>query len=149
MKVVSPGIAAVVSGWKELPKAGDEVLSGVEADVKRALTNRLRQAAEDAIMDDIEAINSVRREERERKEAEEDDAETVEPEVRDEKKELRIVLKGDVSGSVEAVEGALQGIGNNLASVKIVASGVGDVCESDILRAKAVDGQQNYLPYSP
>lgn len=45
-----------------------------------------------------------------------------------------------MSGSVEAVEGALQGIGNHLAGVKNVASGVGDVSESDILRAKAVDG---------
>jgi len=38
-----------------------------------------------------------------------------------------LVIKGDVSGSVEALEGALQGIGNKDAVVKIVSTGVGDV----------------------
>lgn len=140
VKVVPPGTAAVVAGWKELPKAGDEVLSGAEGDVKRALANRLRKVAEIAMMEDMEAINQSRREERERQEIEESEEAEEAAEVEEQKKELRIVLKGDVSGSVEAVEGALQGIGNHLAGVKIVASGVGDVSESDILRAKAVDG---------
>ena len=148
VKHVLPGTAAVVSGWKELPKAGDEVLSGSENDVKRALANRLRKAAEEALMEDAEAINQSRREERERREAEENAEAEGQPAVHEEKdgkKELRIVLKGDVSGSGEAVEGALQGIGNNIAGVKIVATGVGDVSESDILRAKAVDGKFRLL----
>ena len=154
LKSVLPGTAAVVSGWKDLPGAGDEVLSGSESDVKRALANRVRKAAEDALVEDAEAINESRREERERREAEEASssaadstpplgaaAEPAQKE-QDAKKELRIVLKGDVSGSVEAVEGALQGIGNQRAGVKIVATGVGDVSESDVLRAKAVDGKR-------
>ena len=71
LKSVLPGTAAVVSGWKDLPGAGDEVLSGSESDVKRALANRVRKAAEDALVEDAEAINESRREERERREAEE------------------------------------------------------------------------------
>jgi len=50
------------------------------------------------------------------------------------------VVKGDVSGSVEAVVDALQSIGNKEACVKIVSSGVGDVTESDVLRAQAAQG---------
>jgi translation initiation factor IF-2 len=60
-----------------------------------------------------------------------------EPEI----KELKLVIKGDVSGSIEAVAGALCGIGNKLARVKIVSQSVGEVSESDITRAKAVDGK--------
>ena len=145
VKSVLPGTAAVVSGWKELPKAGDEVLSGSEGDIKRALANRLRQAADEALLEDAETLNETRRVERERKDAEENAEEGAEqvPETKrqDQKKELLVVLKGDVSGSVEAVEGALQGIGNNIAGVKIVSTGVGDVTESDVLLAKAMDGK--------
>ncbi|KAJ3526087.1 hypothetical protein NM688_g8302 [Phlebia brevispora] len=141
VKAVLPGTAAVVSGWKELPKAGDEVLSGSEGDVKKALTNRLRNAEKAAMMEDVEILNQRRLEEREQAEAlmNSETIPEVEPQ-KEEKKELRIVLKGDVSGSVEAVEGALQGIGNHIAGVKIVSTGVGDVSESDVLLAKAVDG---------
>ena len=42
---------------------------------------------------------------------------------------------------LEAVAGALQGIGNHLAGVKVVASGVGPVTESDVMRAKASEGK--------
>jgi translation initiation factor IF-2 len=51
-----------------------------------------------------------------------------------------LVVKGDVSGSVEAVVGALQGIGNKDAVVKVVTTGVGDVSESDVMMAKAAEG---------
>ena len=62
------------------------------------------------------------------------------------KKELRIVLKADVSGSAEAVEGALSGIGNHLAVTNIVSTSVGDVSESDVLLASAVDGKSFPAP---
>lgn len=141
-------MAAVVSGWRELPQAGDEVLQGTESEVKRAINNRIRKAQMEATLTDLEAINQSRREERERREIAErnennslDTAEdTLQINQEPTKKELRIVIKGDVSGSVEAVAGALQGIGNNLACTKVIATGVGDVNESDIMRAKAADG---------
>ena len=47
-------------------------------------------------------------------------------------KELRLVIKGDVSGSVEVIEGTLQGIGNKDAVVKIdCEQWVGNVSEND------------------
>lgn len=81
VKVVPPGTAAGVAGWKGLPKAGDEVLSGAESDVRRALANRLRKVAEIAMMEDMEAINQSRREERERQEIEESEEEEETAEV--------------------------------------------------------------------
>lgn len=146
VKAALPGMAVTVSGWKDVPSAGDEVLQGSESDIKKAVANRERKAEEDATMVDLEAINDQRREERERRELEAEagatgediSAEDAKP---DGPKELRLIIKGDVSGSVEAVEGAVQGIGNKIACVKIVATGVGEVSESDVLRAKACQGQ--------
>lgn len=67
-----PGMAVTVSGWKQLPSAGEEVLSGSEADIKKAWANRQRKAEIEASLVDLEAINSQRIEER-RKEGEEGD----------------------------------------------------------------------------
>lgn len=137
---VGPGTAAVVSGWKDVPNAGEEVLSGSEDEVKRAVANRLRKAAIEATIEDVDAINENLRAEREARGTGDRDKASA-PQMQD-KKVLRLLVKADVSGTVEAVAGALQGIGNHLAGVKIVASGVGPVTVSDVMRAKASEGQQ-------
>ena len=145
VKVAYPGMAVTVTGWKSLPNAGDEVLQGTEADVKKAITNRERKVDLEARMGDLEAINEQRRSERDRRgeetaqEASNKSADRHQ--VEQGPKELRLVVKGDVSGSVEAVVDSLQCIGNKDASVKIVSSGVGDVTESDVLRAQAAQGK--------
>jgi translation initiation factor IF-2 len=52
-------------------------------------------------------------------------------------KELRIIIKGDVQGSVEAVKGLLDKIDNEEVDVRVLHSGVGTIGESDIMLAKA------------
>jgi len=133
-------MAITVSGWKVLPNAGDEVLQGSEADVKKAVINRLRKAETESTLVDVEAINAQRRQEREKREISGELGQAPVVETVQGPKELRLVIKGDVSGSVEAVTGAVQGIGNNQAVVKVVSSGVGDVSESDVMMAKATEG---------
>ncbi|MDE3735571.1 translation initiation factor IF-2 [Pseudomonas resinovorans] len=49
----------------------------------------------------------------------------------DEKKTLNIVLKSDVRGSLEALQGALADIGNEEVQVRVVGGGVGGITESD------------------
>ena len=49
----------------------------------------------------------------------------------EEKKTLNIVLKSDVRGSLEALQGALGGLGNDEVQVRVVAGGVGGITESD------------------
>ena len=152
VKAAYPGMAVTVTGWKSLPSAGDEVLQGTEADVKKAITNRERKADLEATLEDLEAINEQRRVERDRREgetAEEASGESVgHHQVEQGPKELRLVVKGDVSGSVEAVVDVLQCIGNKEACVKIVSSGVGDVTESDVLRAQAAQGKHLRFSWS-
>ncbi|KAJ7273194.1 hypothetical protein C8J57DRAFT_1063743 [Mycena rebaudengoi] len=148
VKTASPGMAVSVSGWRSLPNAGDEVLQGTESEIKKAIANRQRKLDIEASMRDVEAINSSRQQERDRRqaEAEVEDAGGVAPQAAPKEetptgpKELRLLIKADVSGSAEAVEGALQGIGNHLAVTKVISSSVGDIMESDIMMAKAVGG---------
>ncbi|MDF3935057.1 translation initiation factor IF-2 [Pseudomonas citronellolis] len=49
----------------------------------------------------------------------------------DEKKTLNIVLKADVRGSLEALQGSLTGLGNEEVQVRVVGGGVGGITESD------------------
>ncbi|MCJ2116432.1 translation initiation factor IF-2 [Methylobacterium sp. J-001] len=53
------------------------------------------------------------------------------------RKELAVVIKGDVQGSVEAISGALEKLGNGEVAARILLSGVGGITESDITLAQA------------
>jgi translation initiation factor IF-2 len=53
------------------------------------------------------------------------------------RKELPIVVKGDVQGSVEAIVAALDKLGNDEVGARVVHSGVGGVTESDVTLAEA------------
>ncbi len=52
-------------------------------------------------------------------------------------KELPIVVKADVQGSVEAVRDSLEKIRNEEVKVKVIHSGVGAISESDVVLASA------------
>jgi translation initiation factor IF-2 len=52
-------------------------------------------------------------------------------------KEVRIVLKADVQGSVEAIANALRNLSTPTVGVSVIQSGVGGITESDVTLAKA------------
>jgi translation initiation factor IF-2 len=54
-------------------------------------------------------------------------------------KELNIILKGDVDGSVEALTDSLQKLSTEEIQVNIIHKGVGAITESDVLLATASD----------
>lgn len=54
-------------------------------------------------------------------------------------KELNIIIKGDVDGSVEALSDSLQKLSTEEIQVKIVHKAVGPISESDVLLATASD----------
>lgn len=55
----------------------------------------------------------------------------------DKTRELAVVLKSDVHGSVEAISAALEKLGNEEVAVRILHAGVGAITESDVVLAKA------------
>ena len=147
MEKITAGNAAVVSGWKELPQAGNEVLGGSESDVKKACQNRIRRAQIESTRKDADFINEQRRNERDKKatQLEEDEysgsTEGNKQQEGQDPRELRLIVKGDVSGTVEALTSAVQAIGNQRACVKVISTGVGDVNDSDIMMAKICGGK--------
>ncbi len=53
------------------------------------------------------------------------------------RKELPIVVKGDVQGSVEAITAAVEKLGNDEVVARVIYGGVGGVTESDVTLAEA------------
>ena len=55
-------------------------------------------------------------------------------------KQLPVIIKTDVGGSLEAIKGSLEKIANDEVKVKIIHSAVGGITESDIVLAGASEG---------
>jgi translation initiation factor IF-2 len=53
------------------------------------------------------------------------------------KKEFPLLIKGDVQGSVEAILGSLEKLGNEEVMARVIHSGVGGITESDVTLANA------------
>jgi translation initiation factor IF-2 len=120
VKEAGPSTPARVLGFTGLPNAGDKLL----------------------VMESERAAKTLSEERLESKRAEKltvPQRATLESllEAADGKKVLRLVLKCDVQGSVEALVGALQQIESKKVDLDIVHSGVGPISESDILLASA------------
>ncbi len=58
-------------------------------------------------------------------------------------KELLIILKGDVQGSVEAVRDSLNKLSTERVQIRIILSGVGAITESDVMLAAASSKDMN------
>ncbi|AXH08716.1 translation initiation factor IF-2 [Malaciobacter halophilus] len=55
-------------------------------------------------------------------------------------KQLPVIIKTDVGGSLEAIKGSLEQIQNDEVKVKVVHAGVGGITESDLILASASEG---------
>ena len=55
-------------------------------------------------------------------------------------KQLPVIIKADVGGSLEAIKGSLEKIANDEVKVKVIHSAVGGITESDIVLAGASEG---------
>ncbi len=121
VKNVLPGSPAEVLGFGSLPEAGDQFVvtdnekdaRGMAGDGDRSHGGRPGQTRALTLE---EVVNQV-------------DTDTV--------KELNLVVKADVQGSVEAVRGALERLVDEDAKVRVLHGGSGAVTESDILLASA------------
>ncbi|MCL5040153.1 MAG: translation initiation factor IF-2 [Firmicutes bacterium] len=52
-------------------------------------------------------------------------------------KELNLIIKGDVQGTVEAVRQSLEKLGNEETKVRVIHAGVGAITETDVMLASA------------
>ena len=120
VRLAGPATAVEVLGLTEVPQAGD-VFNAVKND------RTAREIAENRALklrEEVMARNSSTT-------LEELFSQIKEGEV----KELNLIIKGDVQGSVGAIVSSLEKLSNDEVRVKIVHTGVGTVNESDIMLA--------------
>lgn len=120
IQLATPGMPVEVTGFKAVPAFGDSY---------RTVLNE-RAAKETAAM-------SVRREQAKSLGIKKIDASAFNAAFSaGEVKELNVVVKADVQGSLESLVDALAKLRNDEVAVKIVHAGVGDIAESDIAFAR-------------
>ncbi|KAG4301214.1 hypothetical protein PCK1_002524 [Pneumocystis canis] len=131
-----PGTAVEVAGWKDPPSVGEDVLEALnENQAKKVVKNRLLRLEREKQLNDIEVINKKRIENHLK------ESKTIESDLtQKESKIISFIVKGDVNGSVEAIKDALLLIGNDEIKTKVIFGDVGNVTESDVIRADAAKG---------
>ncbi|PVH95400.1 initiation factor 2 [Periconia macrospinosa] len=143
---VGPGMPVEVDGWREQPIAGDEVLQAVDEHQGQAVAStRAERLARDQMAIDMDAINESRRLDAERREAEKGSADaknasTVYRTATDGPELVSFIVKGDVSGSVEAVIDSITSLGNAEIATRILRHGVGAPSEFDVQHAADAAG---------
>jgi translation initiation factor IF-2 len=121
VKAAEPASAVEILGLNEVPEAGD--ILRVVADEKTA--RDMAEAAASGASGDGKTAFTL----------EDISAQIQASEV----KELRVVLKTDVQGSLGAIRHSLEGLNMSEARVNIIREGAGEINESDVLLASASD----------
>jgi translation initiation factor IF-2 len=137
-----PGTPVQVLGWRELPDAGEMVLQAPdEGKAKTAVEYREEMSERQESSKQL-----AEQEQRQREKAAADEAaaaaeeEGIEAEPATTEPGIifqNFIVKADVAGSVEAVCGTVQELGNNEVQSKILRSGVGAISEYDVDHAAA------------
>jgi translation initiation factor IF-2 len=137
---LNPGSAARIGGWKSLPKVGDSVtLVSSEEEAKSEVQTNLRRLSRLENLTIIDQVNAAKLVPKEKSTSKSKFVKTEAPtvETKDALIPISVIIKGDVSGSVEAVQDAIEAISHSKLHIRVIDTGVGSVMESDIDRAKA------------
>lgn len=121
IKTVTPGMAAEVLGFEGLPSAGekfdcveDDAAARKLIDNRKMIALQERQAQQKVSLNDLFAKLQ-----------------------NGGLKELSLILKADVSGSVEAVRDSLLKLSNDQVTIKVLFAAPGGITESDVMLATA------------
>lgn len=126
VRAAGPSQPVEILGLSEVPSAGDPIHVVKSVKIAQELASQRKTKASNSL---IPASAKVSLEELTKRIAEADQL------------ELRIVIKADVHGSVEAVADALAGLSTDKIRVAIIHAGVGGITEGDVnlaVAAKAI-----------
>jgi len=127
VRTAAPSDAVKVLGLTSVPKAGDEFqVMGSDREAK-ALAEALQQEARTQSLEGAVAPKKMSL----------DDLFGAGDS--NEKKELKVIIKADVQGSLEAISHSLQGIKSEKVEINIISSDVGNITVNDVLLASASD----------
>jgi len=115
-----PASAVVVSGLTDVPEAGDVLRAVAQEKIARSEAEKVR-------------LGLVRPEQGGRATLEDLYRQIQAGKI----KELRIVLKSDVQGSLEAVKHALEALSTDEVRIRILHEGAGEITDNDVLLASA------------
>ncbi len=118
----TPSIPVEVQGFSGVPQAGDEFIVLENERVAKQVAQMRQQKQREAAMARLSKVTLEKLYER-----------FQEGMV----KELNLILKADVQGSIEALTQALTELGNKDIKVNIIHTGAGDITETDIMLASA------------
>jgi translation initiation factor IF-2 len=117
-----PSTPVEILGMEGLPQAGDQFVVVADRDKARGISEYREQKAREAALAKSSRVSL------------EGLAEQMKTAGT---KELNIILKGDVGGSVEVLVDLLSKLSNEKVRLKVLRSGVGAITESDVLLASA------------
>ena len=117
-----PSTPVEILGMEGLPQAGDQFVVVADRDKARGISEYREQKAREAALAKSSRVSL------------EGLAEQIKTAGT---KELNIILKGDVQGSVEVLSDLLSKLSNEKVRLKLLRSGVGAITETDVLLASA------------
>ena len=116
VKKAGPSTAVSVTGWDDVPEAGDRIDVVADEKFARALAEERRLKLEASkVHSTAVSLNDL-----------------FDKISKGELKSVKLIVKADVQGSVEAVNQSLAKLGNEEVGIDIIHSAVGAVKESDI-----------------
>jgi translation initiation factor IF-2 len=122
VKIAGPSAPVEITGLSDVPQAGDQFLVFKDEKTARSVGEARASKQRDA----------------ERSESSKVSLEDLFNKIQQgEIKEINVIIKGDVQGSVEAMRGSLEKIDVEGVKVNIIHTGVGAITESDIILASA------------
>lgn len=122
LKEAGPSVPVEVMGLDETPNAGDQFDAVGDEKLARELVEQRKQKAKE---EQFKAFNKVTFDN------------LFDSIKQGEMKELNIIVKADVQGSVEAVTQNLEKLSNDEVRVRVILGGVGAINDSDVMLANA------------
>ena len=121
VKEAGPSIPVEITGLAEIPQAGDEFAVVADERMARELAEQRRdQMKEEAFKASARA-----------------NLDTLFAQIKEGVKDLNIIIKADVAGSVEAVKASLIKLSNEEVKVNVIHTAVGGITENDVMLAAA------------
>ncbi|MGA2390119.1 MAG: translation initiation factor IF-2 [Candidatus Sulfotelmatobacter sp.] len=122
LKTAPPSTPVEIIGMESLPQAGDQFVVVADRDKARGISEYREQKSREAALAKSSRVSL------------EGLAEQIKAAGT---KELNVILKGDVQGSVEVITDLLTKLSNDRVRLKLLRSGVGAITETDVLLASA------------
>lgn len=121
MKEAGPSVPAEIVGLDSVPSAGDELNAVEDERMARELAEQRRTKEKE---EEFKANAKV-------------NLDDLFAQIKDGVKDLNIIVKADVRGSVEAVKASLEKLSNEEVKVSVIHTGVGGITENDVMLANA------------